>query len=191
MFGTAATGDTVSSLTSQDSSCITQMELGCVGHKATATLISVYREQMVMSVHLASYGLDFTMMANMSWLCWMAPRTTKYTGVCCNKVSYLWHEPPSRTIVYLSKRILHPTKPGSLGKSWISHPKVQIWTPPLEPDDGSYPYMNDPQKTAARLCVAVQKLWVALTPVKLRTLVHSMPCWVHNVLAAHGGHIHW
>ena len=37
--------------------------LGYVGGKMRGTLLSVCREQMVMSVHLSSYGLRFTMMA--------------------------------------------------------------------------------------------------------------------------------
>ena len=46
MFGTSTTGDTASSLTSQVSSCITQMdELGCLGGRIWGTLLSVCREQ--------------------------------------------------------------------------------------------------------------------------------------------------
>ena len=65
---TAATGEIVSSLTSQDSSCISQMdELGCVGGRVKSTLMSMCREQMVMSVHLSSYGLDLIMAAKLNW----------------------------------------------------------------------------------------------------------------------------
>ena len=61
-------------LMGQDSNCITQMgALGCVGSRVRGTMVSVRREQMVMSVHLSSYGPNSIMMASVSWLCWMAP----------------------------------------------------------------------------------------------------------------------
>ena len=65
------TGDTVSSLTSQDSSCITQMdELQCVGGRVRGTFNwCVCREQIVISFYLSLYGLDFTMVVKVSWLC--------------------------------------------------------------------------------------------------------------------------
>ena len=58
----------------------TQMEeLGCVGGMVRGSLMSVCMEQMVMSAHLSLCGLDFAMAANLSWLCWTAPWTSKYT----------------------------------------------------------------------------------------------------------------
>ena len=62
-------------------------ELGCVGRRVISRLIYVYREQIVMLAHLASYRLDFPMLAKVSWLCWTAPWTSKCTDMCCNKVS--------------------------------------------------------------------------------------------------------
>ena len=78
VFGTSANGDSVSSLRSQDSSCITQMdELGCVG-----TLMSLCREYMVMSFHLSSYRLDFTMVAKVSWFGWRGHHEPATVQMC-------------------------------------------------------------------------------------------------------------
>ena len=96
-FGTSTT---LSSLASQDSDCITQTgDLGCVGGIVQGTLVFVCREQMMMSVHPSPYEGDFTMMTNVSWLCWTTPWTSKCTDVCCNKVFYPGREPPPRTTV--------------------------------------------------------------------------------------------
>ena len=74
MFGTSANGDTVSSLTGQESSSIMQIgELGGIGGRVRCTLMFVCREQMVMLVHLSSYGLDFTKVEKVSWLYWKVP----------------------------------------------------------------------------------------------------------------------
>ena len=48
--------------------------------------------------------------------------------------------------------------------------------------------VDNPPTTEAQLCVAVQKDWVTLRPVRLRTLVRSMPRRVRAILAAGGGH---
>ena len=57
----------------------------CLGYLSLATLYIkshytdgrawVRREKMAILVHLPSYGLDFTMVAKVNWLCWTAPWT--------------------------------------------------------------------------------------------------------------------
>ena len=44
--------------------------------------------------------------------------------------------------------------------------------------------MDNPPTRAAKSRVAVQQAWVAKRPVRLRTLVWSLPCWVRAVIAA-------
>ena len=98
-FGTSTT---VSSLASQDSDFITQTgDLGCVGGIVKGTLVIVCREQMM--IHHASYGRDFTMMANVSWLCWTASAQT----CAATKSFYL---APSQNN--------YPTQPEPLGIVW-------------------------------------------------------------------------
>ena len=96
-------------------------------------LMSVYGEQMVMSVHLSSHGL----VTKVSWLCWTAPWTSKCRDdVRCNKVSYTEKEPDFRTTLSWSKIMIRPTQPDALGiswrtrtwKLWIGHSKVRIWS---------------------------------------------------------------
>ena len=125
-----ATGNILSPLASQDSSCITQVdELGCAAGRVKATLVSLCREQMVMLVHLSSSGLDFTMVTKVSWLCWMAPWTSKCIDVWCNKVSYPGKEPPTRTILSWSRIMLFPTQPEPPGISW----RARTWKLWIEP----------------------------------------------------------
>ena len=79
------------SLAGQYSKCITHMDaLGCLGSRVRVrvSLMYVCWEQMVIPFHLSSYGRNFAMMENVSWLCWTAPITSKCTDVCCDKVSY-------------------------------------------------------------------------------------------------------
>ena len=47
---------------------------------------------------------------------------------------------------------------------------------------------DNPPITAVQLRVAVQQVLVALRPVKLMTLVRSMPCRASAVRTTHGGH---
>ena len=137
MFGTSTTSDTVSALTSQDSSYATQMHaLRCVSGRVrgSSVLVSVCREQMVMSGSLSSYGMDFTMGAKVSWLCWYGIMNQQVYRRGLQKNSYPEQEPPSRTSFSLYEIMLRPTQSEPFGiplrtrmwKSWINHTKVQI-----------------------------------------------------------------
>ena len=74
----------------------TQMdEIRCIGSSVRGTLMFMDGEHVVLSVHLSSNGLNFTMVAKVSWLCWMVPWTSKCADVPYNIVSYPVQEPPS------------------------------------------------------------------------------------------------
>ena len=132
-------------------------ELGCRGGRGRGTLMSVCREQMMMSVNLSSYGLNFNMVAK---VCWTAPWTSKCTDVCCNKVSYPGQEPTSKTTLFWSKIMLRPTQPEPLGissrtrtwKWYIGRPKVRIWTHSTDLWPGGGPIFQLLQHNCVWLC---------------------------------------
>ena len=51
--------------------------------------------------------------------------------------------------------------------------------------------IDNPPATAIQLRMAVQQTWVTLRPVRLRTLVRSMPRRMCVVLTVRGSHTHY
>ena len=121
-------------------------ERWCTDRRVRDTLISVCRDQMLMSARLTSYRIDFTMVAKVNLLCWMAPWTSKCTDV-------LWQSllPWTRaTFEYNFVLVQDDTLPAPLEisrrtRTWSHRLAIQTsgcerHRTPLGPGDSSYPW---------------------------------------------------
>ena len=115
---------------------MTQVDaLGCVGGRVRGTLMFVYKELIVMSVHLSLNGLFHY--GGKSELIVLDDTMNQQVYRHMLQIFYHGQKPPSITILSWSKILLLPTQPGRLGislrtrmwKSWTGHPKVRIRTP--------------------------------------------------------------